>query len=57
MAAVTLDWRRHKTGPLRVCRICKTNAICRDENGKPCHKTCAEAEIAVAAQNYAKEAA
>jgi hypothetical protein len=39
-----LDWRKHTTGPRRVCRVCGKGAICRDETGKPCHKVCAENE-------------
>jgi hypothetical protein len=40
---VVLDWRDH---PLclaaGVCRICGRPAWCRDENGRCCHKVCAE---------------
>lgn len=41
---VVLDWRTHKTGPTRPCRICRRPAMLRDENDVPCHKTCAEAQ-------------
>ena len=41
-AAGWLDWRDHSVGPARPCRICTRPAICRDEHGQPCHKTCAE---------------
>jgi len=42
---VFLDWRGHRVGPPLPCRICTTPAICRDEHGRPCHKTCAEAAL------------
>jgi len=37
-----LDWREHSVGPARPCRICTRPAICRDDQGRPCHKVCAE---------------
>lgn len=37
-----LDWRHHRTGPLRPCRICGRPALMRDQRGTPCHKVCAE---------------
>lgn len=40
-----LDWRKNQAGPPKPCRLCGRLAICRDEGGKPCHKTCAEEEI------------
>jgi len=40
-----LDWRAHSVGPARPCRICAGLAICRDENGRPCHKVCAETQL------------
>lgn len=39
-----LDWRKHRVGDPQPCRICGRPAICRDENGVPCHKVCAETE-------------
>ena len=40
-----LDWRTHSTGPALPCRICGRRSILRDENERPCHKTCAEARL------------
>ncbi len=45
---VVLDWRdgqhfNHR-GPA-PCRCCGGLASCLDEHGKPCHKTCREAEL------------
>jgi hypothetical protein len=37
-----LDWREHRVGPARPCRICARPAICRDAHDRPCHKVCAE---------------
>jgi hypothetical protein len=41
-----LDWRGHRTGLALPCRICGRPSILRDENDRPCHKTCAEAQLA-----------
>lgn len=43
---VCLDWRKHKTGQLKACRLCGADALLRDETNRPCHKVCAEQEIA-----------
>lgn len=55
-----LDWKRHKVGALKPCRICGNGALCRDEHDWPCHKTCAEKELdeqtAAAASAYATTA-
>lgn len=40
-----LDWRSHKIGALTPCRLCGQKALCRDQNGHPCHKGCAEREL------------
>lgn len=41
-----LDWRDHKLLPRRKpCRSCYGLTVLTDETGKPCHKTCAEAEL------------
>lgn len=42
----TLDWRKHPTGKPAACVICGRPTILRNEVGKPCHKTCAERELA-----------
>lgn len=41
---VGLVWTQHDVGPRRPCRICREGAFMRDCTGRPCHKTCAEAE-------------
>lgn len=41
-----LDWRGHRTGEPMPCVVCGRNAICRDSDGEPCHKLCAEEVIA-----------
>lgn len=41
-----MDWRdrKHWGGGRRApCVHCGRGAFCRDEIGRPCHKTCAEA--------------
>ena len=40
-----LDWHTHSVGPDKPCRICAEPAMCRDQHGRPCHKTCAEAAL------------
>ena len=40
----SLDWRHHRVGASRPCRICGEGAIMRDADGAPCHKVCAELE-------------
>lgn len=47
-ASICLDWsdRGHhlpKPGP---CRLCRRVAHLRDEQGRACHKVCAERELA-----------
>lgn len=43
---VVLDWRKHRLGTRPAkCRFCGRPAWLRDENGKPCHKGCAELDI------------
>jgi hypothetical protein len=40
-----LDWRDRAHwggGRLLPCRLCHRPAFCRDDDGRPCHKTCAE---------------
>lgn len=44
--STALDWRRHRIGPPAPCRYCRRPALCRDQHGKPCHKTCAETNTA-----------
>jgi hypothetical protein len=51
-AAVVLDWRDRSHWSPRVgkCRVCKNGQThLRDDRGRPCHKVCAEAEIATPA--------
>ena len=55
-----LDWRQHEIGKRPgKCRICGQPALMWDEDGKPCHKVCAETEAdrktAAAAAAYARE--
>lgn len=40
------DWRSHRVGDPRPCRICHLDAFMRDCNDRPCHKVCADAEQA-----------
>lgn len=42
-----LDWRKNRFGAPRPCRLCGLAAMCRDDDGEPCHKVCAEAEADV----------
>lgn len=39
-----LDWgdRRHWGGKPLPCRLCRKPALLRDDDGRPCHKICAE---------------
>jgi hypothetical protein len=42
-----LDWRHSRhwgRGRRRPCRICQRPAFLLDDEGQPCHKTCAEQE-------------
>ncbi|MGC9670972.1 hypothetical protein ACNTMW_31045 [Planosporangium sp. 12N6] len=43
-----LDWSdgRHWATTMRPCRCCGTGTHGRDEQGRPVHKSCAEAELA-----------
>ncbi|HEY0699063.1 MAG TPA: hypothetical protein VGD43_14785 [Micromonospora sp.] len=42
-----LNWTKTgSAGKPAPCVICRRPAICRNPEGKPCHKTCAEAQIA-----------
>lgn len=56
-ARLGLDWSKHDVGRAAKCRLCGRPAWLRDENGKPCHKVCAEDELnrraAAAAGRYA----
>lgn len=47
-AAPWLDWRdrAHWGGRLLPCVLCGRGAFCRDDAGRPCHKTCAESALA-----------
>jgi hypothetical protein len=47
-ARVFLDWRapQHWGRDERRCRRCGLGTHLRDESGRPCHKSCAEQEIA-----------
>ena len=48
IARVHLDWSgaRHWSDVVRPCRCCGGGAHDRDEQGRPCHQWCAEAELA-----------
>jgi len=44
-----LDWRDRAHwggGRLAPCRYCHQGAFCRDEDGRPAHKVCAEQALA-----------
>ena len=42
-----LDWTRARIGPLAPCALCGEPALCRSpETGEPCHKGCAELQLA-----------
>lgn len=43
---IGLNWTRHASGDRAPCRLCGKGAFTRDENNRPCHKTCAEEEAA-----------
>lgn len=47
-----LDWRAHKVGAPKPCRLCGAPAIMRDADGQPCHKVCAE-RAAISEENHA----
>ncbi|RLK13308.1 competence protein CoiA-like protein [Micromonospora sp. M71_S20] len=40
-----LNWSKHAVGEPQPCRICRKPAFMRDEDGRPCHKVCAESQI------------
>jgi hypothetical protein len=44
-ARIQLNWSDpwHMTHDLRSCRFCGQHTYLRDDNGRPCHKVCAEA--------------
>jgi hypothetical protein len=46
-ARVVLDWEspEHWSDKQGDCRICHTASFGRDEQGRPCHKSCEEAEL------------
>ncbi|MFC4906601.1 hypothetical protein [Actinomadura gamaensis] len=43
---IGLNWRHDPVhwggGHLLPCRLCGRGAFCRDQDGRPCHKTCLE---------------
>lgn len=43
-----LDWSGpgHVLGDRRPCRICRALTFLCDDEGRPCHKVCAEHELA-----------
>ncbi|MEN3308823.1 MAG: hypothetical protein V7603_5025 [Micromonosporaceae bacterium] len=46
---VRLDWSgpQHYDADHRLpCRVCETDTSTRDGQGKPCHQSCAERELA-----------
>jgi hypothetical protein len=47
-AHVALDWRdpKHFARRRMPCRVCKNPTFLRDNQGRPCDKTCAEKELA-----------
>lgn len=49
-----LNWRDRAHwghGRLLPCRLCYRPAFCRDDDGRPCHKTCAELALTNTAPN------
>ncbi|GLY21680.1 competence protein CoiA family protein [Micromonospora sp. NBRC 101691] len=45
-ASVSLNWSKHAAGEPRPCRVCQKPALMRDQDGRPCHKVCAESQAA-----------
>ena len=47
-ARVLLDWSdgRHYDARQMPCRVCRTATHMRDGQGRPCHQSCAEQELA-----------
>ncbi|MFK4243846.1 hypothetical protein ACI2KV_13300 [Micromonospora chokoriensis] len=41
---IVFNWNKHAAGDRQPCRLCGSGAFTRDQNGIPCHKTCAEDE-------------
>ena len=49
-----LDWSKHRVNATpRPCRACAMPAFMTDAKGVPCHKVCAEREIAQRAEFHA----
>lgn len=57
-ASVVLDWRgsEHWSPRLYRCRLCPGLTQLRDEEGRPCHKCCAEQEATHVAGRDEEEA-
>ncbi|MEW2353064.1 hypothetical protein [Spirillospora sp. NPDC029432] len=54
----SLNWRNaaHWGGGRHLpCIHCRRGAFCRDDHGRPCHKTCAEAVSASRAEQAAHD--
>lgn len=43
--APSLNWAKNAAGDPRPCWICRKPALMRDEDGRPCHKVCAESRL------------
>jgi hypothetical protein len=52
-----LEWhdREHFSPIAAACRLCGRPAYCRDDQRRPCHKVCAEAEAEHAAPAAASQ--
>lgn len=46
LSTPALDWRTHAVGRPAPCRLCGRPAMMRDADGLPCHKVCAEDDLA-----------
>lgn len=55
---IVLDWtgRKHMGSRRAKCRHCTGLTWLRDDDGKPCHKTCAEQDLARALARQAGQA-
>lgn len=52
VSSISLNWSKNAVGDPRACRICRKPALMRDQDGRPCHKVCAESHLT----NQTKEA-
>jgi hypothetical protein len=43
--AISLNWAKNAVGDPQPCWLCRKPAFMRDDNGRPCHKVCAESHL------------